>query len=95
VELFKKKDSRFWWFDFKVRDKRYRGSTKESNEKRAAKIAALKLSQALEGSDPLDRKAPTLLELSSEFLKWIESAQLENDSRRPNGEQIDRYRQAQ
>ena len=82
MELFKKKDSRFWWFDFKVRGTRYRGSTKETNEKRAAKIAALKLSQALEGSDPLDRKAPTLLELSLEFLRWIESARLEHDSRR-------------
>jgi hypothetical protein len=29
---------------------------------RAGKIAALKLTQAIEGHDPLDRKAPTLLE---------------------------------
>ena len=82
MELFKKKDSQFWWFDFKVRGQRYRGSTKERNQKRAAKVAALKLSQALEGNDPLDRKAPTLLEFSARFLEWIESARLEFDTQR-------------
>jgi integrase len=82
VELFRKKDSRFWWFDFKVRGERYRGSTKETNEKRAAKIAALKLTQALEGNDQLDQKAPTLLEFSSRFLEWIENARLEYDTQR-------------
>jgi integrase len=82
VELFKKKDSRFWWFDFKVRGQRFRGSTKETNEKRAAKVAALRLAQALEGNDPLDRKAPTLMEFSSRFLEWIEGARLEHDTRR-------------
>ncbi len=56
MELFRKPDSRFWWFDFKVRGKRYRGSTKETNSKRAGKIAALKLAKALEGTDPLVRK---------------------------------------
>jgi hypothetical protein len=40
VELFRKKDSRFYWYDFKLRGKRYRRSTKETN-KRAGKIAAL------------------------------------------------------
>jgi len=29
VELFRKKDSRFCWYDFKLRGKRYRRSTKE------------------------------------------------------------------
>lgn len=41
VELFKKKDSKFYWYDFKVRTRRCRGSTKETNRKRAEKIAAL------------------------------------------------------
>jgi hypothetical protein len=68
VELFRKKDSRFYWYDFKVRGQRYRRSTKETNKKRAEKIAALKLSQAMEGNGLLDRKAPSLQEFSTRFL---------------------------
>jgi hypothetical protein len=41
-----------------VRGQRYRGSTKETNITRAGKIAALKLTKAIEGHDPLDRKYP-------------------------------------
>jgi len=61
VELYKKRDSRFYWYDFKWRGKRYRSSTKETKKKRAGKIAALRLSQAMGGIGPLDRKAPSLL----------------------------------
>jgi hypothetical protein len=76
VEQFKKKDSRFYWYDFKLRGQRYRRSTKETNKKRAAKIAALRLSQAMGGTGPLDRKAPSLQEFSIRFLSWVESATL-------------------
>jgi integrase len=85
VELFRKPDSRFWWFDFKVRGKRYRGSTKETNSKRAAKISALKLAEALneDGTDPLRvRKVPTLAEFATRFTEWLETARLEPDTRR-------------
>jgi integrase len=82
VELFKKKDSQFWWFDFKVRGKRYRGSTKETKENRARKIAALKLAQALEGSDPLNKKAPVLAAFAKQFTEWLETARLEAETRR-------------
>ena len=82
MELLKKKDSKFYWYDFTVRGQRYRGSTKETNITRAGKIAALKLSQAIEGNDPLDRKAPTLLEFSSRFVEWVKNARLESDSQR-------------
>jgi integrase len=82
VELFKKKKSKFYWYDFTVRDTRYRGSTKETKITRAAKFAALKLSQAVEGHDPLDRKAPTLLEFSPRFVEWVNTSRLEFDTRR-------------
>jgi hypothetical protein len=82
VELFKKKDSKFYWYDFKVRDRRYRGSTKETNRKRAEKIAALKLSQTIERRDPLDKKSPNLLEFSTRFLDWVESAALAKQSKK-------------
>jgi len=77
VKLYKKPRSAFYWYDFSVRDKRYRGSTKETNATRAAKIAALKLAQAAEGNDPLPRKASTLQVFSNRFLEWVNAAPLE------------------
>ncbi len=82
MELFRKKDSRFYWYDFKVRGKRYRGSTKETNKKRAGRIAALRFSQAIEGTGLLDRKAPSLQELSTRFRGWVESAGLASKTRK-------------
>lgn len=82
MKLFKKPKSAFYWYDFTVRDKRYRGSTKETNAARAGKIAGLKLAAALQGNDPLDRKAPTLREFSSRFLEWVKTARLEPDTQR-------------
>ena len=82
MDLYKKKNSKFLWYDFTVRGERYRGSTKETNETRADKIAALKLAAAINGSDPLDKKAPTLRVFSKVFLEWVENGRLEADSRR-------------
>jgi integrase len=82
VKLFKKKKSKLYWYDFAVRGQRFRGSTEETKEARASKVAGLKLAAALEGSDPLDRKAPTLREYSKKFLEWIETARLESQSQR-------------
>jgi hypothetical protein len=62
VKLFRKNKSKYYWYDFTVRGERYRGSTKEANETRAQKASALKLAAAIKGSDPLDRKPPTLRE---------------------------------
>ena len=82
MELLRKKDSRFYWYDFKVRGKWYRGSTKETNKKRAGRIAALRFSQAIEGTGLLDRKAPSLQELSTRFRGWVESAGLASKTRK-------------
>jgi hypothetical protein len=65
-----------------VRGERYRGSTKETNETRAQKAAALKLAAAIKGSDPRDRKSPTLRDHSKNFLQWVETGRLESDTRR-------------
>lgn len=77
MRLFRKRKSKFFWYDFMVRGKRYRGSTKETKEQRASKIAGLKLAQAIEGSDPLDRKAPVLRQFSQRFLEWVKKSKLE------------------
>jgi hypothetical protein len=82
VELFLKSKSKYFWYDFTVRGERFRGSTKERNVTRAQKIAALKLAAAVEGSDPLDKRAPTLREYSKDFLLWVDTGRLEADSRR-------------
>lgn len=77
MELLKKKDSKYYWYDFTVAGRRYRGSTKEINEKRAGAIAAIKMSQVIDGKDPLPRRAPQLAKFSERFLKWVEGAKLE------------------
>ena len=82
VELFRKNNSKCYWYNFTVRGKRHRGSTKEANETRAQKVTALKLAAAIKGSDPLDRKPPTLREYAKNFLEWVETGRLEHDTRR-------------
>lgn len=82
VELYKKRDSRYYWYDFRLCGRRYRCSTKETKKKRAEKIAALRLSQAMGGSGSLDRKAPSLQEFSTRFLSWVESATLAGKSKK-------------
>lgn len=81
MKLFKKSDSSFYWYDFTVRGERYRASTKETTEARAAKIAGLKLAQVTEGTDPLPRKAPVLRAFSQEFLKTVNEARLEEKTK--------------
>ena len=81
MELLRKKGSKFYWYDFTVAGRRYRGSTKESNRNRAGSIAAIKLAQVTEGKDPLLRKAPRLVEFSERFLEWVKGAKLESKSR--------------
>jgi integrase len=76
VELFRKDKSKFWWYDFTARGKRYRGSTGETNKRRASKVAALKFAAACEDGDPLPKKSPTLKQAAARFLEWIEAARL-------------------
>ena len=73
---------RFYWYDFKVCGKRYRRSTKETNQKRAEKIAVVKLSQAMGGAGLLDRRAPSLQDFSTGFLNWVESVVLTRKSKK-------------
>jgi integrase len=82
VKLFRKNKSKYYWYDFTVRGERYRGSTKETNETRAQKAAALKLVAAIKGNDTLDRKPPTLREYSKNFLQWVAAGRIESDTRR-------------
>ncbi len=51
MKLFRKPNSRFYWYDFTVRGRRYRGSTQETKSVRAVKAASLKLASVIEGTD--------------------------------------------
>ena len=81
MELLRKKKSKFYWYDFTVGGRRYRGSTKETNKTRASAIAALKLANATEGRDPLPKKAPVLQEFSGRFLEWVKNVNLEHKTK--------------
>jgi hypothetical protein len=56
VKLFRKPNSRFYWYDFTVRGHRYRRSTQETKLARAAKAASVKLGSVIEGTDPFPSK---------------------------------------
>jgi hypothetical protein len=67
VKLFKKSNSKFYWYDFTVRGCRYRGSTQETKSVRALQIASRRLASAMENTDPLPSKPPVLGELAGDF----------------------------
>jgi hypothetical protein len=81
VEVFKQKKSKFWWYDFAVRGKRFRKSTGETNRNRAEKIASLKFAEICEHGDPLPRKSPTVLEVSKRFLESVDDSRLVENSK--------------
>src|SRR5215469_4516463 len=78
VKLFKKPKSKFYWYDFTVRGRRYRGSTQETKADKASQVAGLKLAQVVVGTDPLPKKPSTLAESSERFLTWITDGRLES-----------------
>lgn len=82
MKLFRKPNSKYFWHDFTVRGERFRGSTKETNRTRAGGIAALKYAAVVKDGDPLKGKPPTLREYSKDFLEWVDTGRIEDDSRR-------------
>jgi integrase len=82
VKIFSKPGSPYFWYDFRARGRRHRGSTKEKNEERAFKIAAAKYGKALDGKKPKLQNVPTLRAAGKTFQTWLESARIEPNSRR-------------
>ena len=66
MKLFRKSKSKYYWYDFTVRGERYRGSTKETNETRAAKAAVTVWQNAV-----APRKLPSDL-FKGEMDAWYE-----------------------
>src|SRR5262245_1230353 len=82
VELFRKENSSYWWYDFTVRGERFRGSTKEINKAAASAKAAQLLTQIADGQRPaISKNAPVLAELASRFLAYIEHSKLAEKSK--------------
>src|ERR1700758_1649978 len=77
VKLFKKPKSKFYWYDFTVRGRRYRGSTQEAKSLRALQVASLKLASVIENTDPLPSKPIPLGQFADRFLTWVVSSRLE------------------
>ena len=82
MKLFKKPKSKFYWYDFTLRGRRYRASTQETKSARALQIASLKLASVLERTDPLPTKPVVLDELANRFLNWVNDARLEEKARK-------------
>jgi integrase len=73
VSIYKRKDSSFYWYDFKIRGKRFRGCTKQTNKQLANVVAGELITKARkDGIEALLLSSPTLGEFSVEFLKWID-----------------------
>jgi len=76
VKLFKRPKSKFYWYDFTVRGRRYRASTQEAKSARALQVASLKLASVMEKTDPLPTKPAVLQEFADRFLEWIKDSRL-------------------
>ena len=81
AKMFKKPNSKFYWYDFMVRGHRYRGSTQETRSVRALQAASLKLASVLENTDPLPSKPTALCEFAERFLAWVDDGRLEEKPR--------------
>src|ERR1044071_1722450 len=84
VELFMRNQSSCWWYDFRMRGKRYRASTKEKNKTAAEEKAAKVFLELTEGKTPaFAKKCPLLTELAESFESLLEkTTKLEPDSKR-------------
>jgi hypothetical protein len=82
VKLFKKSKSKFYWYDFTVRGRRYRASTQETKSVRALQVASLKLASVMERTDPLPTKPCVLQEFADRFLEWVNDGRLEEKTKK-------------
>jgi integrase len=82
VKLFKKPKSKFYWYDFTVRGRRYRGSTQETKSVRALQVASLKLASVIENTDPLPSKPTALSDFAERFMAWVDTGRLEEMTRK-------------
>jgi integrase len=81
VELFKRPDYPYWWYDFTVRGKRFRGSTKETTKTAGSQKAAQLLASVAEGRTVINRRAPLLSVFAVRFFSYVDNAKLADKSK--------------
>lgn len=82
MKLFRKPNSKFYWYDFMVRGCRYRGSTQETKSGRAVKAASLQLASVIDGNNPLPSKPTILSDFGERFCTWVEDGRLEEKTKK-------------
>jgi integrase len=80
VEITKRVNSQYYWYDFVVRGQRYRGSTKETSKTAAYAKAAKLFTEIAEGKSYY-KKAPALSEFADRFLAFVDNAKLADKSK--------------
>ncbi len=71
-----------WHYDFALAGKRYRGSTGETSQARAAKIEAVLMGRASQREPSLlPHRAPILSDFAVRFLEWVATSPLEPKSK--------------
>jgi integrase len=72
MALFKREDSKYWWYKFKFGGKEYRASTKCSNRREAQQIEAARRTQLAKGEVGIEarRTAPAFDRAMQSFLDW-------------------------
>jgi len=81
VNLFKRPDHPYWWYDFTVRGERFRGSTKETRKTAAFGKAAALLATVAEGTSQTNKKAPILSVFAERFISYVDNARLADKSK--------------
>ncbi len=81
VNLFKRPDHPYWWYDFTVRGERFRGSTKETRKAAAFGKAAALLAAVAEGKSQTNKKAPVLSAFVVRFMSYVDNAKLAQKSK--------------
>ena len=81
VNLFKRQDHLYWWYDFTVRGERFRGSTKETRKAAAFGKAAALLAAVAEGKSQTNKKAPILSAFVVRFMSYVDNAKLADKSK--------------
>jgi integrase len=81
VNLFKRTGHPYWWYDFTVRERLFRGSTKETSKTAAFAKAATLLAAIAEGKSQTNKKAPVLSAYVVRFMSYVDNAKLEEKSK--------------
>jgi len=72
-----------WHYDFWLQGRRFRGSTRETNRGRAAKVQAFLMLEAKEKRRVLSNgRVPVLKEFSVRFFDWVKESTLETSTKR-------------